>query len=307
MRFNVAPYFKFTIMYKYLLLFFTGISFSQVVILKDKFTKDIIPFAVVSNGVLDAYANKNGAVELTCFNSRDVLTFSAVAYKDFNIIKVQVTDVIFLEADLIQLDAIVLDIRKNIVQTKKLKRKGILGGQVITCHYNIITLIEPKKVLLGRQLKQIELNFKKHTGHSKSQKSRYIGFDVMARLNIYARNNNSIGELLYTSNPLSVNAGEKDVLEFDVNNVSFNENGFYLQLEHLGAVNNKGEFVNCDVLHMMRVDIADTKSADYEAISYLPAPVGKVALGESLDYKQVLLPNGAIGNYFLNYRFSYVE
>ncbi len=58
---------------------------------------------------------------------------------------------------------------------------------------------------------------------------------------------------------------------------------------------------------MMRVDIADIKSSEYDVISYLPAPVLKVATVEPLNYKQVISPNGATGNYFLNYRFSYVE
>lgn len=283
-------------------------STGQQVIIRDSMTNKVIPFVTITNGNGFAHSDLNGETSLNLFSDNDMLTFSAIGYKDLLITKLNIKEVLILEVNPIQLDAVVLDVKKQkVVQTKKTKRKGILGDQIIPCHAAITTLVIPNESLFNKQLKLIELKFERHSGYSRVQKEKYRGINIMTRLNIYTRKNDSFGELVYTSNPLSVNAGKKDILEFVVYNVSFNENGFYLQLEHLGALNNNGEFVNCDGLHMMRVDIADIKSSEYDVISYLPAPVLKVATVEPLNYKQVISPNGATGNYFLNYRFSYVE
>jgi hypothetical protein len=296
-------------MKKYLFLWiFPILSFGQKVTIFDNSSNEVIPFVSVSDGARFVYADLNGMAVLDIFKDNNNLTFSAVGYKNFKVKKSNIKEELNLEIDLIQLDAIVLDVKKQkVVQTKKMKRKGILGNQIIPCHYGITTMVLPKESLINKKIKSIELKFKRHKGHSSSQKDRYKGFDIMIRLNIYSRKNESVAELLYTSKPLSIDAGEKDEITFDVNNVNFLEEGFYLQLEHLGSVDSDGALVDCDNLHLIRPEIADTKSNEYDIASYLLEAVGKVNFNESLNYKTLLLPNGETGDYYLNYRFSYYD
>jgi hypothetical protein len=188
-----------------------------------------------------------------------------------------------------------------------MKSRAMLRNQIIFCHSNITILVLPNKDILNKQLKRIEIRFRKHVGHTKRQKERYRGYEVMIRLNVYSRKNDSLNELLYTSQPVSVGAGENDEFNLEVDNVRFLEGGFYLQLEHLGSVDSTGSFVDCDGLHLIRPEIADTKSKEYDIVSYLPASVGKVCLNESLNYEKLLMSNGEKGDYYLNYRFSYYE
>jgi len=132
---------------------------------------------------------------------------------------------------------------------------------------------------------------------------------LLVRLNIYKSSDSGFGELLFTSKPQNIITGKNDLIVFSLSdvNLKFSKDGFYLQLEHLGAVNDLGEFVDCNDLFFARIDISDKLSKQYNITSFKVNANGNVDSSEPLNYKQVFGENGKDGNYFLNYRFTYYD
>lgn len=181
---------------------------------------------------------------------------------------------------------------------------------MIFCHTNIITKVSSYSNLKEKKIISITIPFDRHSGLSKKQKEIFSKSKLNLRLNILKVNGDSLGDLIYSSSIKNILTGKIDELTFSTKelNLKFSEDGFYLQLENLGAVDENGEFITCNNgLFMARVKISDKESKEYKIESYRLAKNGSVDLEKQLNYTQSFGKNDLDKNYFLNYRFKYYE
>lgn len=144
---------------------------------------------------------------------------------------------------------------------------------------------------------------------SKEQKNKYNKSKLNLRVNIYEVDGDSLGALIYSSPTTNIKTGQNDELSFSLREVDlkFTKDGFFIQLENLGAVDESGDFINCSGLFLARIDISDEESKEYNIESFQLTKNGSVYLEKQLNYTQVFGQNDLDKNYFLNYRFEYYE
>lgn len=292
-------------------IFSFNLCFSQTILILDKSSNEMIPFVNFVCGTSTAYSNENGLVDLTEFHKDSTITITAIGYKNKITKKSSIIDSVFLEpVDFVLSEIVLLGDEKIKQKTKKLKDSKKLGNQVLPCHTNIITKITAVGELVDKRITSIIIPFDKHSGFSKKQKKVYASSKLLIRLNIFKVEGDSIGELIYTSPIKDILTGEKDEVIFNLNevNLEFLKEGFYLQLENLGAINEEGDFIeNKGGLFMARAKISDQESKEFKIESYRLSKNGSVDVVRNLNYTQAFGNNDLDKNYFLNYRFEYYD
>nr|WP_042293365.1 hypothetical protein [Nonlabens ulvanivorans] len=298
---------------KYVLIFtafiFSNITGGQVLLL-DYNSKEIIPFANLMSDSTVVYSNENGIADITIFNEDDYIKVSAIGYKPQEMYRSSIVDSVFLQSiDNVLEEIVVLSDKIKIKKTKKLKDSKKLGNKVLPCHTNIITKVSSKQDLNNNKISSLIIPFIRHAGMSKEQKKKYYKSKLNLRVNIYEVDGNSLGALLYSSPTKNIITGQNDELSFTLREVDlkFTKEGFYIQLENLGAVDEGGGFIKCSGLFFARIDISDNESKEYNIESYRVAKNGSVDLEKQLNYTQFFGKNDLDKNFFLNYRFEYYE
>lgn len=295
-----------------LLLFLFNISFcfSQNILILDESSKKVIPFANLVSDSTALYSNENGIVDITTFNQDDHIKISAIGYSSQMMYRSKIVDSVFLKPiDNFLEEILVLSDKIKTKTTKKLKDSKKLGNQIIPCHTNIITKVSTKQDLKNKKISSIIIPFKRHVGMSKEQKKKYNKSKLNLRVNIYKIEGDSLGELLYSSPTTNIRTGQNDELSFSLKgvNLKFTKEGFYIQVENLGAVDEHGDFIECSGLFAARMDISDKESKEYDIESYRLVTNGSIYLEKQLNYTQSFGNNDLDKNYFLNYRFEYYD
>lgn len=292
-------------------LFYISIGTSQKSTVIDKNSKQIIPFANFVADSIAVYSNENGMIDLKEFNLETMITISSIGYQSKKVKKNEIQEVLYLEPVDYVLSPIVIVSDERIVETTKgLKDSKKLGSQILPCHTNVFTKVVPNEQLLNKRISSINLPFDRHSGMSKKQKEIYKNSKLLIRLNFFKVDGDSLGELIYSSETFNIITGDNKDLSVSLKNkeLRFLKDGFYIQLESLGAVDDEGEFLDCNSgLFMARAKISDKESKDYKIESYNLSVNGQMDITNHLNYAQVFGQNDLDKNFFLNYQFTYYK
>jgi hypothetical protein len=291
-------------------ILFLSLAKSQNLVTVEKVTKEIIPFVNVVGDQKSTYSNENGVIDLNQYADTIVLTASAIGYKSLKIRKNMIKDTLFLQQRPEFLDTVIINTFSGEEKvTNKLRNSKVLGNQIIPCHYNILSKIISKEVVFGNKISSIAIPFDKHKGYDLKVRDKFNKTKILVRLNIFKSTDNAVGDLLFSSDPKNIATGKNDKIDFSLAgiNLEFSLEGFYIQLEHLGAIDMNGNFVECEGLFFARAEISDKKSKEYDITSFQMSTDGILKYELPLNYRQVFGENAKDKNYFLNYRFTYYK
>lgn len=134
---------------------------AQKVLVLDKSSKEIIPFANLVSDSTVVYSNENGIANIAPFKKDDHIKVSAIGYKFQEMNRSSIVDSVFLQPiDNVLEEIVVLSDEIKIKKTKKLKDSKKLGDQVLPCHTNIITKFSSKQILYNNKISSLIIPFK---------------------------------------------------------------------------------------------------------------------------------------------------
>lgn len=299
--------------YIILIVLILSINFSnsQNVLILESNSNLVIPFANVMTDSISVYSNENGVVDLSRIEDESVVIISSIGYQTLEIEKKEIKEILYLEPiDYILPSIVILANERVIEDTKRLRDSKKLGSQILPRHTNITTKIIPREKLVSKRITSIKLLFERHSGMSKNQKEIFKKSKLLIRLNFFNVDGDSLGELIHSSETFNLITGSTDELVVSLKEVQLklSKDGFYIQLENLGAVDEKGEFIEGNNgLFIARAKISDKKSTEYFIESYKLTSNGQYDIENQLNYKDVFGDSDLDKNFFLNFQFSYYE
>lgn len=236
------------------LILITVISYSQTQIV-DLDTKAPVSFATVifGNGQ-GLFADDEG---MFVFNEKlypgvDSLTFSALGYSKLKISSKELTETIFLKAEIAALDEIVLTANIN-KPFKKENIKPVVDSDYYNCW---LPTIESEIAVLfefndkkNRKLTMVSFPITPESvdwsKRNKPNAEKYT-FSTLFKVKCYENHNGKPGKELLKKNMVFI-ATEKDgnAYEFDVSkyNIFIPENGIFISLQVLGYTNDNGKLL----------------------------------------------------------------
>lgn len=246
-------------MIKFKIFFILLISnnlFGQTIHVKDKLTKDIIPFVNVTyfnedNIIIGGdYCDANGALTLDSSIVIDEIVFSCMGYESLILSKKVLSDTIYLNNSQITLNEVILtnSSKKNseIIGYNNFKKKfSISGGKGIESSVFIENSFKVEK-RIESFLFRVE---------------KIIKNKVAVRIHLYEVNfdNEPEEELIKTDIIYYLDKSSKG--EFEVNLSTYNlilpKKGIFIGIEWLGVVDSSGNFVNENISNAVKIEYND--------------------------------------------------
>lgn len=106
----------------FLLFFSMQLLCAQKVLVLDKSSKEIIPFANLVSDSTVVYSNENGVLDLATFNKDEYIKISAIGYKSQEMYRSKIADTILLKPiDNVLDEIVVISDKKDTENNKKIK------------------------------------------------------------------------------------------------------------------------------------------------------------------------------------------
>jgi len=248
-------------MTKFLLFIFiliTKASFCQTGIIKDSITNDPIPYVNIwfENENIGTTSEENGKFNLPIFKNDKYLIFSAIGYKTKRVNTSLTNYDIKLIPNVTELSEIVLNIKKQTLQT--------IIGQINKSQINFYFGCGLKPWITARFFKFNE-NYKE-TPFLKTIQFLTRSDIKDSKFNVRLYSVNEKGEpenYIYDQNIFGIAKKGKKITEIDISNlnIQFPENGFFIAVEWLIIDQNKYE----------NKSLQENSKKKYNRISYEPA------------------------------------
>lgn len=287
-------------------LFCSKTLFSQqYVIVVDTITKEPLSYTNIkfknNKGV---YANKNGVFKL---EQKIDLSISHLGYKHKIIRFNQIKDTIFLTPINEELNEVLVINREKEILKKIKFQKGtnFFGSYLLSSENEIISSIIPNQKIRGYYIDKMIVSFEKLKWH-KEKDSLKEQLSVI-KINIYELMNNKPNKLLFSSNPIKMNAYNKDKIELKLENESliFNKEGLGFGIEYLGNINSNGDFFKTSRLYL-RPTLDKNKSKYYKAKTFIRHTLSNNEYFTPLnDTINTYLPKGIKSNFDRNLAISF--
>lgn len=194
----------------------------------DNSTKEPIPFVVIKYNDTGFYTNEFGVFTIPK-DAQGELNILHLSYIVRKININNVTDTIFLDPKILELNEVVLTQKTSKpILLKPSKTTRFFGSCILSPKTEIITFIYPEEEIINTYLDKIKIPFTKFYEKG-STKNAY----AFIKLNVYSLNNETIDEVLFTSEPFKIKALKKDELEIEINNTTckLTKEGFAIGVE----------------------------------------------------------------------------
>ncbi len=291
------------------LLISVTVTSQDHVTIVDASTNKPVAFSYIYCSGKIMYANENGYVEFPAEMDCDEIMITALGYEAMKLFISGLEKQVFLKPKPLKLDEVTLSDYQNskIKKTKAVGKSVPLAGAILPCFTTSLSKVVPKPKLISKRISAVRLKTNRHVGYGRDRKVIYKNTRLKCRLEIYTNKNGSLGELIYYSKPQIVETGGKDELVFEIDkNIQFYEEGLFIQLTNLGALDQKGEFVDCEGgLFWLRMKIADKESKEYSLTSYQHTLTGTPSDRKVLNYSNHGMRENK--DFYINYRFEYYD
>ena len=215
---------------------------SQSFVVADEVTRDGIPFVTLSQNDKGLYSDNNGKVSCKDFDTSKIIYISHLNYKNITILCNSISDTIFLTANPIELNEVLVStIKSKLVTVNPSSKSNNFGSWVLKPKTELLSLVIPatkKKVLL----KEIVLPFVRSNERLRGNDTINV---ALVRINLYNVKEDKAAEQIFSSGPVKINSLEEERLYINLSgeNIMVSSVGFYIGIEMLGYSNQQNKIV----------------------------------------------------------------
>lgn len=218
------------------------LSKAQEIVVKDSSSKEPVKFAIIKYGKNGFYTDENGRFNLKKINS-DTFIVSSTGFKSKEIEKNKAKKTIYLQPKITHLKEITIKANKKEHIKIKPNRKlfwfnNISNWLLDKKGEEIITILTPKQPVQNTIITKLTINFEK-INERKDLKGKPV--KVLIRLKIYDVKNLKLNNLIYNSEPISINSFDKDQVDINIaeNNIYFKKESIAIVIEMIDYNNKK--------------------------------------------------------------------
>lgn len=251
-------------------LILTTICKAQDIVVADAVDKTPIPFVTVKFNDTGLYTNEKGILRTDLTKTKS-LELHHLGYKTLEINTGDIQDTILMHPQAALLNEVVINAkRENSIQLKPLKSNRSFGDTPIPQASEIFIVMHPKNDLLNFFVDEVTIPFRKRNRWDR--KDYLEGTRAFVRINIYEVKNNLPSTQIYSSDPITIQAQEKDEIKLDLTDlyIQFNENGLSFGIEFLGYYDGNENPIKSDnnLPLFFRPTLTGKSSKSYTATTY---------------------------------------
>ena len=219
---------------------------AQDIVVADAVDKTPIPFVTVKFNQSGLYTNEKGILRTDLTKTKN-LELHHLGYKTLRINTVDVQDTIFMQPEATLLNEVVIDVKgHNTTFLKPLKSNNFFPSAHLLMAQEHAIVIHPKKGIAGFYVDEVTIPFHKR---DKWRTKDYLKeAKAFVRVNIYEVDNNLPSTQIYSSDPIKIDAQDKEVIVLDLSHhlIQLNQKGLAFGIEFLGFYDDGDHMIHFD-------------------------------------------------------------
>jgi hypothetical protein len=250
-----------------LLLFVCGLTYSQNVTIFDAQNHRPIAFVNIQfNKNYGNYTNEKGIFTVN-MSATDTLRLTHISYEDYIIKANDIKDTIIMLPKIMSLKEVVITKHESAPQYIDFPKKcRNISSFPLSSKSELVTLIIPNTTVIDATITKINFNFEK-----RRRTKENISFQTAFKINIYATNDKKeIKDKIYASEAILINPKKNNKIELnlEMENLEFAENGIFIGIEAIGAIDSQSNIIANDS-NYIRAILTDKSIYEYSSISFL--------------------------------------
>ena len=241
----------------------------------DSTSKKVVPFATIKylNVERGTYSDEKGTFYLEQ-NVSDSISISSIGYRAVKLVVSNLNDTIFMVPKVEQLKEITIN--SNIKEKDiGLHKKSSNFSWYIEPSNEFITSVNFNKNYRNAHITNIHFPIKKVLGVERKN------LKAIVRTNIYSAHNETIKDIIFTSEPIYYDINSKGIISFDISDeiIEIDSDKLYFGIELIGFVNDDGAIQN-DVNGYLRIPFTNKKTKGFNSVTYK-----RLVFSEKVEWK----------------------